>query len=131
MIVWTPLEQEELLEALADDFDRSLLLPLVIRKRLNNDVGILPAEVMEDHRDLDLVTKFEVAGCVRGASEPSGDMTVVAHLLAARSIGELLVADVTLLRIIEVVDIARSHLHPLLSHQELYQLRLNLLKSIE
>ena len=127
----TPLEQEELLEALADNFDWSLLLPLVIRKRLNDDVGIVPAEVMKEHRDFYLVTEFEVAGCVRGASEPAGDVAVVANLLSAWGIGELLVADVALLRIFEVVDIARCHLHPLLTCQELYQLRLDLLKGIE
>ena len=44
----SPLEQEELLEALADDFDWSLWLPLIIRKRLNQDVGIIPADVMEE-----------------------------------------------------------------------------------
>ena len=76
-----PLEQEELLKALGDDFDWSLLLPLVIRKRLNDDVGIVHAEVMEEDRDFDLVAELEVAGCVRGASEPAGDVAVVAYLL--------------------------------------------------
>ena len=127
----TPLEHEELLEALADDFDWSLLLPLIIRKRLNNDVGIVPAEVMEKDRDFDLVAELEVAGGMRGTSEPAGDVTVVAHLLAARSIVEFLVADVALLRILELIDITRSHLDPLLSRQELYQLGLDLLKGIE
>ena len=56
---------------------------------------------------------------------------MVAHLLAARSIVEFLVADVALLHIFELIDIAGSHLHLLLSRQELYQLGLNLLKGIE
>ncbi len=85
---------------------------------------------MKEYRDLYLVSELQVTGCVRGASEPARDVAVVAHLLAARSIVEFLVADVTLLRIFEVVDIARRHLHPLLLRQELYQLRLDLLKGI-
>ena len=61
LIVLAPLEQEELLEAMAEDFDWSLLLPLIIRKRLNDDVGIVPAEVMEEDRDFDLMAELEVA----------------------------------------------------------------------
>ena len=86
---------------------------------------------MKEDRDFYLVAELEVAACVRSASEPAGDVTVVAHLLAARSIGELFVADVTLLRIFIMIDIAMCHLHPLLHCQELYQLRLDLLKGIE
>ena len=125
------LEQEELLEALPGDFDWSLLLPLIIRKRLNDDVGIVPAEVMNEYWGFYLVTELEGAGGVRGTSEPAGDVTVVANPLAARSFVEIFVADVALLRIIEPINIDRSHLHPLLSRQELDQLRLNLLKGIE
>ena len=54
----SPLEQEELLEALGDDFDWPLLLPLVVRKRLNDDVGIITPEVMEKDRDFYLVAEL-------------------------------------------------------------------------
>ena len=86
---------------------------------------------MKEDRDLDLVAELEVAGCVRGSSEPARDVAVVAHLGATLRISEFLVTDVALLRIFIMIDITRSHLHPLLSRQELYQLRLNLLKGIE
>ncbi len=98
---------------------------------MNDDVGIIPAEVIAEHRDFNLVAELEIARCVRCASEPARDVRVIAHLLAAWSIGEFLVADVTLLRIFELIDIAGCHLHPILSRQELDQLRLNLLKGIE
>ena len=61
---------------------------------------------MEEDRDFALVAELEVAGCVRGASEPARDVAVVTHLLAARSIVEFLVADVALLRIFELINIA-------------------------
>ena len=86
---------------------------------------------MKEHGYLDLVAEFEIARCVRCASEPAGDVTVIAYLLAARCIVKLLVANIALLRIFELINITRCHLHPLLSRQELYQLWLNLLKGIE
>ena len=67
----TPLKEEELLETLADNFNWSLLLPLVVRKRLNDDVRVVSPEIMEEDRDFNLVAKFEVALSVRGASEPA------------------------------------------------------------
>ena len=77
------------------------------------------------------MAELEVAGGMCGASDPAGDVRVVAHLLAARRIVDFLVADVTLLRIFELINIARRHLHPLHLYQEHDQLRLDLLQRIE